>query len=355
MLELDVQKKLSHFQLEFKQILKPGVTALFGRSGVGKTTLLNMIAGLDKPDQGRIVLNQQVLFDSRAKVDLSPAARCIGYVFQESRLFPHLNVKKNLIYGYRVAPDIKHPFNFEKVVALLGLQELLARYPSRLSMGEKQRVAIGRALLRQPALLLLDEPLASLDSPRKTQILPFLKRVCHEMETPILYVSHLLDEIMQLAHYMAFMTEGRCLAYGPLIEVLSRHDVQQFYGLEEVGTILEAIVSAHDLTYGLTLLSHPGGQISVTYMDVPINQPIRIRVLPRDITLAYTPPTDSSVLNFLAGEIITIVPDGPAHMDILLDVGSPLWARITRKSSDRLQLQTGKKMYALIKSAAVLR
>ncbi|MBF0279538.1 MAG: molybdenum ABC transporter ATP-binding protein [SAR324 cluster bacterium] len=355
MLEIDIQKKLSQFQLEFKQILQPGVTALFGKSGVGKTTLLNIIAGLDQPDQGRILLNRQVLFDSGARVNQSPAARRIGYVFQDSRLFPHLSVKKNLVYGYREMRGIEHPLHLDKVVTLLELEDLLPRYPGRLSMGEKQRVAIGRALLRQPSLLLMDEPLASLDAPRKIQILPFLKRVCDELEIPILYVSHLLDEIMHLAHHMAFITDGHCVAHGSLVEVLSRHDVQKFYGLEEVGSILETRVSGHDPAYGLTFLSHPGGQISVARLEVPLEHQIRVRILPRDVTIAYNPPVESSVLNFLKGRVDSIVKDGSSHMDILLDVGNPLWARITRKSCDRLGLEKGKKIYALIKSAAVLR
>lgn len=353
MLVLDVQKKFPNFQLNFQQNLQPGVTAFFGQSGVGKTTLLNMIAGLVSPDAGRIVLNHQPLFDATAQINLPPEDRGIGYVFQESRLFPHLNVQKNLCYGYR-KPKHQHALHFQKVVDLLELERLLNRYPNRLSGGEKQRVAIGRALLRQPNLLLMDEPLASLDAQRKTQILPFLKRVCGELEIPILYVTHLMDEIMHLAHGMAYISEGQCVLFGPLMEVLARHDVQKFYGLHEIGSLLETTVLHHDTPYDLTVLAHAGGPISIPIMDVALGEKIRIRVLPRDVILATTPPLDSSALNVLKGTIASIDAGDLSHMDILLDVGSPLWARVTRKSCDRLNLEKGKDVYAVVKSAAVM-
>lgn len=355
MLEINIQKRFPHFQLEFKQTFESGVTAIFGKSGVGKTTLLNIIAGLASPDQGKIVLNHRLLFDSENKTNLSPANRGIGYVFQESRLFPHLNVRKNLTYGYRKIPSHRqHPLHFQKVVDLLELTHLLKRYPNRLSGGEKQRVAIGRALLQQPDLLLMDEPLASLDAQRKIQILPFLKRVCDELDIPILYVSHLIDEIMHLAHFMAYLTEGRCQMFGPLLEALARHDMQKFYGLSEVGSLLETTVLGEDLEYHLTLLNHSGGQITIPRLNVPVGQKIRIRVLPRDVIIAMAPPTDHSVSNVLKGTIVQAMQEDLSHMDILLDIGSPLWARVTRKSYDRLSLEKGKSVYALVKSAAVL-
>ena len=354
MLEVNIQKKMDRFHLSFNQIIPPGVTAFFGKSGAGKTTILNLIAGLMNPDQGRIALNQQVLFHSSENINLPPARRGIGYVFQESRLFPHLNVRKNLVYGYRPVPDKQKLLNFDNVVSLLELEPLLIRYPKRLSTGEKQRVAIGRALLRQPEVMLMDEPLASLDTPRKIQILPYIKRICSELKIPVIYVSHLIDEIMQLAHSMAFIAEGSCLAYGPIVDVLAQHELQNFYGLEEIGSVLETQITAHDSAYDLTLLSHPGGQISVSRLHQPVQELIRIRILPRDVTIATTLPQDSSVLNILQGTITSMIQVSPSHIDLLLDVGGPLWARVTRKSCDSLQLKMGKPIYALIKSAAVL-
>ena len=355
MLVLDIQKKFPNFQLNFQQKLERGVTALFGQSGVGKTTLLNMIAGLVSPDQGRIVLNHQPLFDATAQINIPPENRGIGYVFQESRLFPHLSVQKNLCYGYRQSNSAeKHTLHFQKVVDLLELEPLLKRHPNRLSGGEKQRVAIGRALLCQPKLLLLDEPLASLDAQRKTQILPFLKRVCDELDIPILYVTHLMDEIMHLAHSMAYISEGQCTLFGPLMEVLAQHEVQQFYGLNEIGSLLEAPVLRHDPSYDLTLLAHGGGLLFLPRMEVAVGQKIRIRVLPRDVILSTLPPTGNSALNILKGTIVSFASADLSHVDILLDVGSPLWARVTRKSKDRLQLTTGKAIYAMVKSVAVM-
>ena len=354
MLEVDIQKKMAHFHLNFKQTLPAGVTAFFGKSGAGKTTLLHLIAGLMNPDRGRIALNQRVLFHSSENINLPPDRRGIGYVFQESRLFPHLNVRKNLVYGYRHFSENPQLLDFDNVVSLLELEPLLTRYPKRLSMGEKQRVAIGRALLRQPELLLMDEPLASLDAPRKIQILPYLKKICSDLKIPIIYVSHLIDEIMQLAHSMAFIAEGTCLAYGPIVEVLAQHELQNFYGLEEIGSVLETRITAHDSDYDLTLLSHPGGKISVSRLQQPLQQFVRIRILPRDVTIAISLPQDSSVLNMLQGKIASMIQVSPSHVDLLLDVGSPLWARVTRKSCHSLNLKTGKPIYALIKSAAVL-
>ena len=354
MLEIDIQKKIAGFQLDFNQTFPPGVTAFFGKSGAGKTTLLNLIAGLMSPDHGRIALNQRVLFHSSENINLPPAQRGMGYVFQESRLFPHLNVRKNLVYGYRQISGKPQLLHFDNIVSLLELETLLTRYPKWLSMGEKQRVAIGRALLRQPELLLMDEPLASLDAPRKIQILPYLKRICSELKIPIIYVSHLIDEIIHLAHSIAFIAEGSCLAYGPIVDVLAQHEIQKFYGLEEIGSVLDTQIIAHDLSYDLTLLSHPGGQISVARQHLSLQQSIRVRILPRDVTIATTLPHDSSVLNMLQGTITSMIRISPSHIDLLLDVGSPLWARVTRKSCDLLQLETGKSIYALIKSAAVL-
>lgn len=359
MLDIHVQKQLAHFQLSFQEMFFPGVTAIFGMSGAGKTSLLNMIAGLDRPDTGKIVLNQITLFDSTTQTNLPPEKRNIGYVFQESHLFPHLKVKNNLIYGYQEVSQETSPLNFSKVVELLDLAPLLFRRTHRLSTGEKQRVAIGRALLTHPQLLLMDEPLASLDGQRKVQILPFLKRICNELNIPILYVSHAIDEIMHLANRMVFIVNGTCQAHGSLTEVLAHHKLQEFYGLKEVGSILETTVLQHDSTYGLTELQYqredyPHTPIFVPKLEVMPSQSVRIRILPRDVALSYTRPIDSSVLNIFQGTVIKITQDNPTYADVLLDVKSPLWARITHKSRERLNLQEGKQVYALIKSVAVI-
>ncbi len=195
MLDLHVIKQQGDFGVDAAFVSSEvGVTALFGRSGAGKTSVVNMVAGLVRPDRGHITVNGRVLFDSEKGTHVPPEKRRMGYIFQDGRLFPHLSVKSNLTFGMRFTTDAERRVGFEAVVALLGIEHLLHRRPARLSGGEKQRVAIGRALLTNPSLLLMDEPLASLDRRRKAEVLPFLSRLCGEFSIPILYVSHSLSK-----------------------------------------------------------------------------------------------------------------------------------------------------------------
>lgn len=203
-----------------------GVTALFGPSGAGKTSLINMVAGLVRPDSGRITVNGLCLFDSERRINLPPEKRRIGYVFQDGRLLPHLSVRANLIYGMHLTPADRRVVTFDSVIELLGIGHLLSRSPARLSGGEKQRVAIGRALLTSPAMLLMDEPLASLDASRKSEVLPFIMRLSREYAIPILYVSHIMDEILKLADRLAIMDMGRVVAFGDLEDLASRPEFQ---------------------------------------------------------------------------------------------------------------------------------
>jgi molybdate transport system ATP-binding protein len=207
-----------------------GVTALFGCSGAGKTSIVKMIAGLIRPDEGHIKIDRRRLFDSRKKIDIPPERRKIGYIFQEGRLFPHLTVRGNLVYGMNLTPRQERYVAFDPVVQLLGIEHLLARRPARLSGGEKQRVAIGRALLTSPSLLLMDEPLASLDHARKAEVLPFIARMCTEFSIPVVYVSHALNEILGLAHNLVLLDAGRVAAAGDVASLMNRPDLRPFIG-----------------------------------------------------------------------------------------------------------------------------
>ncbi len=218
MLKVNIKKQQGSFKIDVDfSTREAGVTALFGSSGAGKTSIVNMVAGLSRPNDGRIVMNGNCWFDAQAKINIPPEKRRIGYVFQDARLFPHLSVRSNLTYGMGWQKGRLNPYiRFDRVVELLGIELLLNRRPAKLSGGEKQRVAIGRALLCSPVLLLMDEPLASLDQDRKSEVLPFIRKLCKNFSIPILYVSHQMDEITSLADHLVLLDKGQAVASGPL-------------------------------------------------------------------------------------------------------------------------------------------
>lgn len=257
MLNINVEKQLGPVNT---QLPLQGVTAVFGRSGAGKTSLVNLLGGLTTPDKGEISLGNTLLFKHKT-VNLPPEKRRIGYVFQEARLFPHYSVKGNLTYGMRhKAPEL-----LDKVVSLLGIEKLLNRYPSTLSGGEKQRVAIGRALLTSPQILLMDEPLASLDLPRKRELLPYLQTLAQELKLPIVYVSHSLDEILQLADHMLVLHQGKMIAQGPLAEVWNSEQMRPWVPLQELSSLLNARITDRHPDYPMTrLVMDDGNQLWVS-------------------------------------------------------------------------------------------
>src|SRR5579859_4412229 len=264
MLDISLQKRQGDFILDLSfRAAGPEVTALFGRSGSGKSSLVRLLAGLDRPDAGHIRLNGATLFDSGAGTDLPAHNRRIGLVFQDSRLLPHYSVRGNLLYGFKRTPESDRFVTLDEVAGLLGLEKLLDRRPGGLSGGEKQRVAIGRALLASPRLLLMDEPLASLDAERKSEILPYIERLRRETGLPIVYVSHAIDEVARLADNVAVMSDGRIAAFGPVAEVMSRLDLRPMTGRYEAGSVITATVAAHDTVYDLTELRFAGGSITV--------------------------------------------------------------------------------------------
>ena len=355
MLVVAAEKRLGDFRVNAKFSCETsGIVALFGRSGSGKTTLVNMLAGLLRPDRGRITIDGTVLFDSESGVDLPPERRRLGYVFQEGRLFPHLSVRGNLIYGLRRVPPAERRIELDRIVALLGLSALLARRPRDLSGGEKQRVALGRALLANPRLLLLDEPLAALDQPRKEEILPFIERLRDELATPIVYVSHAMTEIVRLADTMVLMSEGRIEAVGAIDDLTSRLDLRPLTGRYEAGAVVRARVEAQDEDYGLTELGFAGGRLLVPRLDLPRGTELRLRIRARDVALAIERPRGTSILNAIPCIVRDIGAEEGSQVDLRLDAGgAALWARVTRRSLMELNLAPGTAVYALIKAVAM--
>ncbi|WP_204115826.1 molybdenum ABC transporter ATP-binding protein [Shimia biformata] len=353
MLEVRVKSRLGAFMLDVAFDGPAGVTALFGRSGAGKTTVVNAVAGLLKPDAGRVVVGGRVLCDHEKGIWLPPHQRRVGYVFQEGRLFPHLDVRRNLVFGRKVQGLAADSVAFSNVVDLLGIGPLLDRRPAALSGGEKQRVAIGRALLSSPELLLLDEPLSALDEARKAEILPFLERLRDEAALPILYVSHSVAEVARLATKVVMLDQGRVAAQGGVASVFSDTGAVTAMGIREAGSVLSARVVAHH-DDGLTELQGCGGSLFLPAVRAGVGTELRVRILAHDVLLARSRPVDTSALNHLAGEISEIREgDGPGVLVRIKCADAMLLARITRRSARAMGLAVGQPIHAVIKSVAV--
>src|SRR5262245_10017413 len=352
-LAVDIRHRLGDFLLDVRFETGDGLIALLGRSGSGKTSIINTIAGLIIPDQGYVKIDDAVLVDRARDILVPRHHRRIGYVFQEARLFPHLSVRQNLLYGRWFAPR-RAGDEFDGVVDLLGIGALLERRPARLSGGEKQRVAIGRALLANPRLLLMDEPLASLDEARKTEILPYIERLRDQSHVPIVYVSHSVAEVARLASSMVLLSDGNVAAVGPTTELMHRLDLFPLTGRAEAGAIVEAVVERHDEVFGLSELRSRGGLWRLPRLDAPVGARLRLRVRARDVMLARSVPKDLSALNILPGVVVDMgKTDGPI-VEIKLDCnGDALIARLTRYSVERLSIRTGEPVHALVKSVAL--
>jgi molybdate transport system ATP-binding protein len=330
-----------------------GVTAIFGPSGCGKTTILAAVAGLLRPQAGRVELGGRVLFDDRERIALPPEKRRCGMVFQEARLFPHLSVETNLRYGLRRAPRGAEGPDFGGVVALLGIGHLLHRRPAGLSGGEKQRVALGRALLSRPELLLMDEPLAALDTARKAEVLPFLARVRDTLRIPVLYVTHALDEVDRLADALVLMEGGRVLASGGVEALSARTDLPILLDRRDAGAVLACTVLSHDPGRGLTHFAFPGGQLIARLERASTGSAARLRIRARDVSVATVEPKGLSVQNVLPAVLDSIEPGQPHEALLRLRVGpSLLLARVTRDTVSRLGLTPGMPLWALVKSVA---
>jgi molybdate transport system ATP-binding protein len=356
MLELDVRRRQGDFNLDVRLSAGPGVTALYGRSGSGKTSVINMVAGLSRPDAGSITVDGRRLFDSAARIDLPPEARRLGYVFQEHRLFPHLSVKGNLEFGRNLLPAAERTQSFDQVVELLGIEHLLDRRPAKLSGGEKQRVAIGRALLASPRILLMDEPLAALDPARKAEVLPFIGHLARRLSVPILYVSHSMDEVLRLADTLALMDEGRVVAAGSLETLMGDPGLRPLTGRYEAGAVIAATVASHDSGYGVSRLAFDGGTLIVGRTDLPVGSRVRVRIHAREIAIAIEPPERVSIRNVLPAIVVSVAAADPYMLDVVLACGATrLWVQITALAQAQLNLVPGMRVHALVKALTVAR
>lgn len=353
MLKIDATTNLGNTEIKARFETGSGVTALFGQSGSGKSSIVNMIAGLLRPGQGYIACNGTVFFDSEKRVNLAVKNRRVGYVFQESRLFPHMDVARNLTYG-QWAGKRGAGRDFDEIVALLGLEPMLQRRPDTLSGGERQRVAIGRALLSAPNILLMDEPLASLDGARKAEILPYLERLRTEAGVPILYVSHAMDEIARFADDLVVISGGSVLAYGPIADVLGRIDLGPATGRHEAGSILEGVVRERDKTFDLTGIQVDRQKLFVPGLNAALGAPVRLRIRARDVSLALERPNATSIQNIIETQVLEIgAPQGP-YVELVLALGAQtLRARITTRALATLNIQPGLTVLALIKAVAI--
>jgi molybdate transport system ATP-binding protein len=328
-----------------------GVTALFGPSGSGKTTLLRCIAGLER-GTGRLEVKGEVWQD--ADSFLPTHRRPLGYVFQDARLFPHLTVGANLDYGQRRATGAAG-VDRASVIKLLGLGPLQDRLPERLSGGEQQRVAIARALLTAPRVLLMDEPLASLDLARKREILPYLERLHDELEIPVLYVSHAADEVTRLADHIVVLDSGRVVAQGPLAETLARLDLPIRLG-DDVGVVFDATVAERDAEWHLARVEFDGGELWVRDSGAALSQRVRLRILARDVSVAGSRHDDVSIMNLLPATVTAhAAEDHPSLVLVQLRCGrTTLLARLTRRSAARLDLAPGREVWVQIKAVALI-
>ena len=331
-----------------------GVTGVFGRSGAGKSTLIDAVAGIAPTVTGLIQVGEHVFLDSARQICTPIHQRRIGYVFQDAKLFPHLRVESNLRYGLKRRRDSLATDDWEGVIDVLALGPLLRRWPHSLSGGERQRVAIARALLARPRLILMDEPLASLDAPRKAEVLHYIDRLRDAWPVPMFYVSHSVDELVRLADHLLVVSDGRVVASGPLLELVADSKLQPTLGRFEAGSVLECVVAAHDPGLELSTLAFTGGELRVPAIDAPLGTRLRARLRARDVALALEDPVGLSITNRVGGVIRELTPrDGP-YVDVTVDAaGTLIHALVTRESCQRLGLAPGRTVIALIKAVAL--
>jgi molybdate transport system ATP-binding protein len=343
-LQVDIQAKLGDLSLDVQMDVSSGVTVLFGPSGAGKTSIINAIAGLIKPDAGRIALDKKVLFES--KVNVPPHRRKMGYVFQDARLFPHRTVKQNLVYGGR--------HDFEQIVNILGLADMLQRRPAGLSGGEKQRVALGRALMSKPDVLLMDEPLAALDGPRKAEVLPFIANIAATQNLPVIYVTHSMAEVAQLADHLVIIDRGKTVHSGAASDVLADPATAKYFAKRDAGALISCVVDRHDRKAGVTVLASGAGQILLSGQVGNVGAGLRLRIPAQDVILSRTALHGQSALNMIEAVIqdITQLENGNFAV-MMMAKHLPIWAEITPLSVRKLELATGQSVFAIFKATAV--
>jgi molybdate transport system ATP-binding protein len=354
-LSVAITRRAGDFALDASFEAPAGVTAVLGRSGAGKSTLVSAIAGLTRPDSGRIALGPTTLFDRAARIDLPPRKRRVAVVFQESRLFPHLSVRSNLLFGRRRRSEAQNP-TVEQVVETLGIGALLSRRPRSLSGGERQRVAIGRALLAGPRALLFDEPLAALDAERKAEIMPFLETIVAGAEIPVLYVTHALEEARRLADRMIVLDRGTVLAAGPIEAAVAAAGLASAGDRFLDGVTVEATIVEIDERYELTGLALGQHRVWAPGVLGAVGEAARLRFLARDVALALDAPQRSSVRNVLPGLVRSLRRTGGPYAIVSVDVGGAvLRAEVTARAAAELGLAPGRMVHALVKSVAVSR
>ena len=358
MLDVKIKGMIGQLSIDAAFTTEPGtVTALFGRSGSGKTTIVNMISGLVRPHYGRISINDKVLFDSAHSIDKAPNKRGIGYVFQDNLLFPHLTVRGNLNYGHNLVPEAERYLHLDEVADLLGLGNLLPRRPRSLSGGEKKRVALGRALLSSPCALLMDEPLTGLDVARKYEVLPFIEKICRQVQLPVIYVSHDIDEVIRLSDQIALIDKGRTISVGPTETVANQTEARIVLGKNDPSTIISGTTTDHDTVFGLVSLETKAGLIRIPDPALPPGATLKMRLNARDISIALSRPPDISVLNVFPGVIENIVRVDTSSVDVRIRVVTQISveARITALACQNLDLDVGMSVFALIKSVSIVR
>jgi molybdate transport system ATP-binding protein len=355
MLAINIQKTLGAFQLNAEFAMRrPGVVALFGPSGCGKSTLIQILAGLAAPEAGYVQLNGEYLFDADKGLNVPAEARGIGCVFQDSRLFPHFSTRGNLEYGAKRSSR-RAFIGFDDVVELLELAHLLNRRPNTLSGGEKQRVAIGRALLSQPRLLLLDEPLASLDQDRRSEVLPYLEALRDRLAIPMVYVSHQFDEVLRLATEVVLMRDGGITAHGELAQLSLGAELRGMLGTDLVGAVIAGVLLSTDPDSGLSRIKIGSGELAVQATGIPAGRTVRVQLLARDIIVATQAPAHLSVRNSVEGTVRLISAEQPGSDLVTIDIGcgESLLARITSAATRELQLRAGMRVWALVKAVSV--
>ena len=362
MIHLQIKLKRSAFELDVNvQLPEQGITAIFGPSGSGKTSVLRAVAGLEKSQQGRIQVGAQTWQDTAQGTWLPTWQRPLGYVFQESSLLPHLNVQQNLNFGLKRALSssnhgrLNATQSLQASIELLGIGDLLQRMPDQLSGGERQRVAIARAIAMQPQLLLMDEPLASLDAARRQEIFPWLARLRDELKIPMLYVTHSVEELTRLADHLVALDKGQVTAQGPIGAVLTQVINPVLVG-EDAGALIEGCIGAVDKQWHLSRVDFEGGCVWMRDAGLPVGKAVRIRILARDVSLATTEPQNTSIQNQLRGHIQSITPDAhPSQVMVVLKCGTEeVLARVTQRAVNELGLQLNMPVWAQVKSVALV-
>ena len=355
MLRVALQYRRGDFRLEVAfEAPTPGVTALFGKSGAGKSSIAQLLAGLWRADAGRIELDGQLLFDAAQRLCVPTQQRRVGYVFQDLRLFPHLNVEHNLRYGLKRTADRGGAIGWQQTIELLDLGALLQRRTAQLSGGERQRVALGRALLSQPRLLLLDEPLSAIDTRKRNELLPYFERLRDELSLPIILITHQFEDLLRLANRVVLLDAGRVLAQGELPELSLRPEMRSVLGPEASGAVIEGIVERIDAASGLATVRIGSSRLLLPAAGLSHGQRVRLQLLARDLIIATLRPQGLSVRNQLAGTINSVADDGEHNVLVGIDAeGVTLQARITASAAKQLNVQPGLPVWVLVKAVSL--